>query len=105
MDQEPLFSYFRGETTPQEEERILAWIEASEDNRREFRKAHVLSSPDWRSMPAAGDVAPRRAARTPDRAAGAPSCRPGCRVVLPGRQGPPISERTTTTVRWPGVRR
>lgn len=42
MDQELLFSYFRGETTPQEEERILAWIEASEDNRREFRKAHVL---------------------------------------------------------------
>lgn len=42
MDQELLFSYFRGETTPQEEERILAWVEASEDNRREFRKAHVL---------------------------------------------------------------
>lgn len=42
MDQELLFSYFRGETTPQEEERILTWIEASEDNRREFRKAHVL---------------------------------------------------------------
>ena len=42
MDQELLFSYFRGETTPQEEERILAWIEASDANRREFRQAHVL---------------------------------------------------------------
>lgn len=42
MDQELLFRYFRGETTPQEEERILAWIEESDTNRREFRKAHVL---------------------------------------------------------------
>ena len=42
MEQELLFKYFRGETTQEEERRILSWIETSPDNRKEFRKAHVL---------------------------------------------------------------
>lgn len=42
MEQETLFKYFRGETTKQEEERILAWVERSPENRKEFSDAHVL---------------------------------------------------------------
>ena len=34
--------YFRGETSPEEEHRILSWVEASPENRAEFRKAHLL---------------------------------------------------------------
>lgn len=42
MEQELLFRYFRGETSQEEEERILSWVEASPANRAEFRKAHLL---------------------------------------------------------------
>lgn len=42
MEQELLFRYFRGETSREEEERILSWVEASPANRAEFRKAHLL---------------------------------------------------------------
>lgn len=42
MEQELLFRYFRGETSQEEEERILSWVEASPENRAEFRKAHLL---------------------------------------------------------------
>ena len=42
MDQELLFRYFRGETSQEEEEHILSWVEASPENRAEFRKAHLL---------------------------------------------------------------
>lgn len=42
MEQELLFEYFRGETTEQEENRILAWVESSSENRKEFAKAHTL---------------------------------------------------------------
>lgn len=42
MEQELLFKYFRGETTRQEEELILEWVERSPDNRKEFSDAHVL---------------------------------------------------------------
>lgn len=34
--------YFRGETSPEEEHRILSWVEASPENKAEFRKAHLL---------------------------------------------------------------
>lgn len=42
MEQELLFKYFRGETTEQEENRILAWVESDSENRKEFAKAHTL---------------------------------------------------------------
>ena len=42
MDQTLLMKYFRGETSPEEEHRILSWVEASPENRAEFRKAHLL---------------------------------------------------------------
>lgn len=42
MEQELLFRYFRGEASQEEEERILSWVEASPENRAEFRKAHLL---------------------------------------------------------------
>lgn len=42
MEQELLFRYFRGETSQEEEERILSWVETSPANRAEFRKAHLL---------------------------------------------------------------
>lgn len=42
MEQELLFKYFRGETTEQEENRILAWVEKSPENRKEFADAHTL---------------------------------------------------------------
>ncbi len=42
MEQELLFKYFRGETTRQEEERILAWVEECPENRKEFSNAHIL---------------------------------------------------------------
>lgn len=42
MDQTLLMKYFRGETSPEEELRILSWVEASPENRAEFRKAHLL---------------------------------------------------------------
>lgn len=42
MDQTLLMKYFRGETSPEEENRILSWVEASPENRAEFRKAHLL---------------------------------------------------------------
>ncbi|MDE6872190.1 MAG: FecR domain-containing protein [Bacteroidales bacterium] len=42
MTQELLFRYFRGDTTWSEEEEILAWLESSPDNRREFDKAHLM---------------------------------------------------------------
>lgn len=42
MEQELLFRYFRGETSQEEEERILSWVEESPANRAEFRKAHLL---------------------------------------------------------------
>lgn len=42
MEQELLFRYFRGETSQQEEERILSWVEESPANGAEFRKAHLL---------------------------------------------------------------
>ena len=42
MEQELLFRYFRCETSQEEEERILSWVEASPANRAEFRKAHLL---------------------------------------------------------------
>lgn len=37
-----MMKYFRGETSPEEEHRILSWVEASPENRAEFRKAHLL---------------------------------------------------------------
>lgn len=42
MDQTLLMKYFRGETSPEEEHRILSWVEASPENKAEFRKAHLL---------------------------------------------------------------
>lgn len=42
MEQELLFRYFRGETSQEEEGRILSWVEESPANRAEFRKAHLL---------------------------------------------------------------
>ena len=36
MEQELLFRYFRGETSQEEEERILSWVEASPENRAEY---------------------------------------------------------------------
>lgn len=42
MEQELLFRYFRGETSQEEEEHILSWVEESPVNRAEFRKAHLL---------------------------------------------------------------
>ncbi len=42
MEQELLFKYFRGETTKQEETRILDWVEQNPDNRKEFSDAHIL---------------------------------------------------------------
>ena len=42
MEQELLFRYFRGETSQEEEERILSWVEESPANRAEFRRAHLL---------------------------------------------------------------
>ena len=37
-----MMKYFRGETSPEEEHRILSWVEASPENKAEFRKAHLL---------------------------------------------------------------
>lgn len=42
MELDLLFKYFRGETTKQEEERVLEWVERSPKNRKEFSDAHVL---------------------------------------------------------------
>lgn len=42
MDQTLLMKYFRGETSPEEEHLILSWVEASPENKAEFRKAHLL---------------------------------------------------------------
>lgn len=42
MELDLLFKYFRGETTKQEEERVLEWVERSPENRKEFSDAHVL---------------------------------------------------------------
>ena len=41
-EQELLFKYFRGETTKQEEEAILGWVEEKSANRKKFSKAHLL---------------------------------------------------------------
>lgn len=42
MELDLLFKYFREETTKQEEERVLEWVERSPENRKEFSDAHVL---------------------------------------------------------------
>ena len=42
MDEEKLFRYFHGEATLAEKDAIMAWVEASEANRKEFRKMHLI---------------------------------------------------------------
>lgn len=42
MNQELLYKYFRGETTILEEERLMNWVEASEENRETFLKERML---------------------------------------------------------------
>lgn len=42
MEQGLLFKYFRGKTTADEEDQILAWVEQSEKNKKEFREAHLI---------------------------------------------------------------
>lgn len=65
MEQELLFRYFRGETSPEEEERILSWVEGAPENRAEFRKAHLLFAglALYAPAPAAGSARPARPAR------------------------------------------
>ena len=65
MEQELLFRYFRGETSQEEEERILSWVEASPANRAEFRKAHLLFAGLALYAPAsASDIANPKPRRT-----------------------------------------
>lgn len=60
MEQELLFRYFRGETSQEEEKRILSWVEESPANRAEFRKAHLLFAGValYAPAPASGSVQP-----------------------------------------------
>lgn len=65
MEQELLFRYFRGETSQEEEEHILSWVEASPANRAEFRKAHLLFAGLALYAPAsASDIANPKPRRT-----------------------------------------
>lgn len=42
MDKPVIYKYFRGEASRREEELILEWVEASEENRKEFQKERML---------------------------------------------------------------
>lgn len=42
MNEEKLFRYFSGQTSKKENEEIVLWVEASEENRNEFRKMHLI---------------------------------------------------------------
>ncbi len=65
MEQELLFRYFRGETSQEEEEHILSWVEESPANRAEFRKAHLLFAGLALYAPAsASDIANPKPRRT-----------------------------------------
>ena len=44
MDEKLLFKYFRGETTSEEEDAILAWVEETPANRKEFKTAFMIFS-------------------------------------------------------------
>ena len=44
MDEKLLFKYFRGETTSDEEDAILAWVEETPANRKEFKTAFMIFS-------------------------------------------------------------